>query len=153
MMNEYNTNDLMFGRYVYNYKMNINGGKSILIAGERMGVLFLTELGYYDLIGYSFVAENNILMKRPFNARDNKLDISTIRDVFKGVEEICEYMATERQVDEDALCPDIPSVITFKASEMSHCLESMYSLDKNLITNENSTGKRFSKFKNIFKRK
>lgn len=140
---KYNTNDLMLGRYNYSYDINVAKNDFVSIIGERMGVLFLSNNGYIDLITGDYVLEKDIITKKPFAARDSEIGISSVVRIFEGLEDVCEYMATEKQADEENLYAGLPSIITFKASEMKHGIESMASCDEK--TNEMvSKVKRFS---------
>ena len=133
---KYNTNDLMLGRYIYYYSIN-----DINIIGERMGVLYLNNGVYSDLITSDEVVLENIISKKSFNARDNEVSLDSIRRIFEGIEDVCEYMATERQ--EGNIDDSIPSIITFRASEMNHALESMVKVS----VKESSKLKKISRFR------
>ncbi|MBR3362378.1 MAG: hypothetical protein IKG40_00460 [Bacilli bacterium] len=116
---KYNTNDLMLGKYKYNYVV----GKTS-VSGQRMGVLVYNDGLYEDLISGENVRDEDIIMKKMFNARDNIISLDSVQRIFKEIEDICEYMATEKQ--EGIIDESMPTVITFKASEMNHALESMF---------------------------
>ncbi|MBR2834001.1 MAG: hypothetical protein IKE75_06255 [Bacilli bacterium] len=120
---KYNTNFLNHGKYTYNYMIN----NSIEVAGERMGVLYFYNDTYVDLITGSVVSEENIIKLQSFSARDNELNLDSIRKIFEGLEDIYEYMATERQINN--ISDSIPSIITFKASQANHALEGMAKIE------------------------
>ena len=116
---KYNTNFLMHGKYNYSYTID----DSIEILGERMGVLYFNDNSYIDLITGQVVKEEDVIKLQAFSTHDYELSLSSIRKIFEGLEDIYEYMATERQVND--ISDSIPSVIVFKASQMTHALAEM----------------------------
>ena len=89
----------------------------INVTGERMGVLYLNNGFYNDLITGGDVKEESIISKRCFNARNDKVSLDSIRRIFEGIEDICQYMVTERR--EGNIDDLILSIIVFDGSRFS----------------------------------
>ncbi len=132
---KYNTNDLFRARYLYKYTIN----DSVEVAGERDGVLYFNNGVYVDLITEKVVNKELIIKMQAFNAKDNEIDLNSVKKIFASLEDYYENMAIERQINN--ISNEIPTIITFKASEVNYALKTMFKKKK-----KNRTKKLF-KFK------
>jgi len=161
--NSYNTDDLMFAFYEYAYVFpyyDSVGENRVSVKGKRTGIIYFTGEEYIDLISGINLSEENIIEKTYLAVKDTVITLDDIRDIFKAMEEACDYAAYEVKVDRSYrmghLFSCIPYAVSFKASEEGYGFINEFERNASILESDNEPkcelDKMLQKIKTKFRR-